>query len=273
MYDDELEVIDDNQDGVVDQPEDSDTQDYDVEDTQEPEFEVEDVEDDKDENEEVIDPKESNKQSPKENAQYKKMRLKAESDAKTKFDAERAELEAMKREIQEQRQEQEIRSSILTSDKIYEYANQEGISEELAEKMLKYEADNQINANKIKIAENFNKVQEQKKTLSKSKYFKLLEGDVDKVLLQHPDAEFKDVYKHMLGDRIDELEETLSKNVEKRTIANVHDRARRKNVGGSDGSSSDSPGELSEFSKRLAGGLGINPANVAKRVKTKRKNG
>lgn len=272
--DDELE--NDGQDNVVDYPENDEVEVDDVVDSDTEDFEGEEVEDEIDDNGEVIAPEESTKQSPAENAQFKKMRLKAEKEAETKYSSQRAELETMKQDIQQQRQEQEIRNNILTPDKIYEYADKEGISEEIAAKILNHEADNQINANKIKIAENFNKVQVQKKELSKSKYFKLLENDVDNILLQHPDAEFKDVYKHMLGDRIDELEQKLSSSIERQTVANIHARSKRRNLGGSAGGSDDAvnPSRIvSEKGLEMANIFGTDPRALAKYVKdnTKKK--
>jgi hypothetical protein len=267
------EFKNDGQEDVVDSQDNEEVDTDDVVDSDVEDFEGEETEDEESVDSEVAEPKESRKQTPQENAQYKKMRLKAEKEAKIKLDAEREEIAAMRLDLEQKQSEKRIFDEHLNPNKIYEYADKEGISEEHAERILKLEAKQMIDAEKVKVAENFNKVQEQKKKLQKDKFFELLDPEVNAVMKQYPDSDYKSVYAYMRLDKADELEKQLASNVEKRTTANIHDRAKRRSIGGSEGNYNDSPSDLSEFSKRLASGLGINPKSVAKRVKTKKKNG
>lgn len=271
----QLFAEDDNQDGFVDHQEDYDSQDFDVEDGEE--VEQEEVEDDASEQEDDVEVADlqSPKQTPEENAVYKKMRLKAEDEARKKIESEMAEekerINAMKVSMEMKVSENRILSEYLNPQKIYDYADQEGISEELAEKMLKYEAEKLISAEKTKVSENFNRLQTVKNELrGSSKYFSMVESEVDSIIANNPDLDYVTAYNHTVGAKINQLEKELSSKVEKRTIANIHDRARRKSVGGSDGGSDEtvSPSSyLDKASMDMSIAFGNDPREVAKYVK------
>lgn len=258
-----------------------DTEDYDIED--DVEVDEDNVEDDisEEDNVKVAEPQ-SNKQTPQENAVYKKMRLKAEEEARKKIESEMAtekeRISAMKIAMEQKLSESRILDEYMNPKKIYEYADAEGVSEEMASKMLRYEAEKLINAEKSKVSENFNKLQSTKKELQKDKYFHLLENEVDSIVLQNPDIDYKAVYYYQRGLKADELEKELSSKVEKRTIANIHDRARRKSVGGSDGGSDESVSPATYLTKNgmeMSNAFGNDPRDIAKYVKqnTKKKRG
>ena len=269
--DDELE--NDGQDDVVDYPnnDESDVSEFDnMKDVDTEDLEGEEVEDEKDENEGVIAPEESTKQSPAENAQYKKMRLKAEKEAKLKYEseytAEREELSAIRLDLEQKQNEKRITDEFLSPNAIYEFADKEGMSEEQAERMLKLQAQSKIDSEKVQVAENFNRVQEQKQSLKKDKYYNLLEKDVNEIIKQHPTADYRQVYAHLRFEKADELEKQLASNVEKRTTANIHDRSKRRNVGGSQGASS-TGSNMSDFGKEFASFMGVDSDEASKIVK------
>lgn len=264
---------DDEQDNVVDYQDDED---FDIE-QDDVEVDEDNVEDDisEEDNVEVAD-LQSTKQTPQENAVYKKMRLKAEAEARTKIESELAEekerINAMKIAMEQKLSESRILDEYMNPKKIYEYADKEGITEELAEKMLKYEAEKLISAEKAKVAENFNRTQTIKNELrNNSKYFAMVEKEVDDIMSSNPNlVDYVAVYNHTVGSKIDQLEKELSSKVEKRTIANIHDRARRKSVGGSDGGSDENVSPTSYLDKdalAMTLAFGNDPRKVAKHVK------
>ena len=217
----------------------------------------------------------STKQTPKENAVYKKMRLKAEDEARKKIESElsgeKERINAMKITMEQKLSESRILDEYMNPKKIYEYADAEGVSEEMASKMLRYEAEKLIGAEKQKVTENFKQMQTIKNELrNSSKYFAMIEQEVDEIVNNNPGLDYKTAYNHTVGAKINELEKELSSKVEKRTIANVHDRARRKNVGGSDGGSDESVTPttyLDKDSMDMSIAFGNDPREVAKYVK------
>lgn len=234
-----------------------------------------DVEDDIEVSEdvEVATHDQDTKQTSQENAQFKKMRLKAEKEAREKIEAEMSEvrksIEAQKIALEQQQNERKILQEYLSPRKIYDYADEHGITEEMAEKMLRYDAQKVIDEHKDQVTNRFEKIQTQKKELQKSKYFKLLENDVDEILRNQPEQEFKNVFNYLVGERIDQLEKQLESNVEKRTVANMHDKARRRNVGGSSGNTPTSG--LSEFGREFANFMGVDEREVASIVKARKR--
>lgn len=212
-------------------------------------------------------------QSKEENSQFAKMRRKAEEEARKKVETELAEernrINAMKMAMEQQLSEKRIIDEYLNPKKIWEYAENEGVSEEIAEKMLKYEAQKVIEAEKANVKAKFEGLQSQKRALQKDRYFSLLEKDVESVLEQRPDLDFQTVYFHMKGMKAEELEKQIVSNAEKRTIANIQDRARRRSLG-SDGGTDDSistSSYLDRDSLEASVAFGVDPRKIAKYVK------
>lgn len=280
----QLFAEDDDQDGFVDHQEENDTIDFDIDEDDDVEIEQDDADDDISEEEDVeVAELQSSKQTPEENATYRKMRLKAEDEARKKIESEMAEekerINAMKVSMELKLSENRILDEYLNPQKIYDYADQEGISEELAEKMLKYEAEKLISAEKTKVSENFNRIQAVKSDLrNNSKYFSMVEKEVDEIIANNPNLDYVTAYNHTVGAKINQLEKELSSKVEKRTIANIQDRARRKSVTGSDGGHDDNVSPLNYLSRtgmEMSNAFGNDPRDVAKYVKqnTKKKRG
>ena len=269
---------DDDQEDVVGPQENniSDMDDFDdigdVEDVEEVPFD--DVDGDVDfdisEDEDVADPQ-SKKQSPEENAQYKKMRLKAEKDAREKLESERRKLEEMRLQIEQEEAEKKILNEYMNPEKVAELAYDEGVSEEVARRILRAETQKIIDAEKSKVKQRYQEVQEQKKALQSKKYFQYVEKDVDALVEQNPNVSYEMAYKFVVGDKIDELEGKVSKDVEKRTIANLHDRSRRRSIG-SDSASSDPVNSMSQFGKEFASFMGVDPREASKVVQQRGRN-
>ena len=241
------------------------------------EFEVSDDDDESENNEEVAEPRledevedeSTDGQSKKEQQIYRKMRLKAEAEAKRKIEAEleaeRAEIERYKREVAEKQEVERLRREYLTQEKIWDKADEKGVSEEVARELLEIELEKAISAEKAKVRERQEFIKSQKAELQGDDYFNLIEKDVDSVLEQNPHLDFQTVYFHMVGKRRKELDSKLSSKVEKRTIANVQDRMKRRNVD----SPAVAPGKtsLSKTTMEINNVLGVDSREVAKHKK------
>lgn len=229
--------------------------------------------------EEVVEPQEGKSQSQQENANYKKMRLRIEKETREKIEAElseeRTRIESMKMAAQQELAEKKIINSYLNPQKIQDYADERGVSDDIAREMLQHEAQRLIDGEKHKLMESNRLKQTTKASLRKDKYFSILEPEVESILEANPGADFKAVYAWQRLERQAELDEQLAKSVEKRTIANLQDRSRRKNVGTSAGST-DTTYDMSDFGKQFAISLGVDPREAAKvnkeRGRNKRRN-
>ena len=229
-----------------------------------------------DEDEEVVEPQEEKKQqqSPEENAQFKKMRLKAESEARKQLEKERELIAQERLALQQARSEDSVYRNHVTQKKIEDLAYEKGVTEDVAKTLLEYEAKGLIEAEKSKVKEKFNQMQEVKRGLVDDEYFHLLEKEVDEVIAGNPEAEYEAVYAWLKHKKGKELKKQLASSVEKRTIANMHDRARRKNVKGSDGGLDEnvSPSSvLSSEGMAMANAFGNDPREIAKYVKKNKK--
>jgi len=278
--DGEDEDFTDAEEGVVDSQDDYDDSSFDSWDG-ESDDNLEDEDDSDigvdDEKQEFADTAKKN-QSPEENSQFKKMREKAEEQAKKKVESElaeeRAKLTAEKQEFEQKQLEKKIMDEHLSEKNVWEKADEEGVSEETAKKMLRLEAEKLIDSEKIRIKQQFDAKESQKRLLQNDKHYKLLEADVEGVLSSRPDLDFQTVYYHMKGLRSEELDKQLAKSTEKRTIANVQDRARRKPLGGSDGGSDASVNPSSVLDRQsieMSIAFGNDPREIAREVSRKQK--
>lgn len=249
----------------------------DIDDIEEGEYSEEDEELDEldiedEENSEVIDPNDE-KQSPEENAQYKKMRLRAEKEARQKvekeLEAEKQKLSEMRMEIEQKQAEKKIIDEYLNPQKVSDYAYDNDLTESQAKERLEFEARKVIDKQKMEVQEKFNRLQSQKNSLRKDKYFNLLEKEVDEVISKDSRLDFTTVYYHLKGMKSEELEKQLAKNVEKRTIANLHDKSRRKNIRSGDGGNTALVNPSSVLSKEgmeMANAFGHDPREIAQYV-------
>lgn len=274
-------------DGVVDHPNNSEAtfndSDFDngsgnlVDDVEFDDYEVDsqdfDSDDETGEMVEVAEPQETEGQSREENSQFKKMRLRAEKEAREKIEREmeqaRQEIQAQKIELQQQASEKKIVQEYLNPTKVFEYADEHNVTEQQAEKILRYEAQRMVDAEKLRVREKFTKLQSDKNELRKDKYFHLLEKEVDAIVDADPSIDYKAVYYYHRGLRSDEFDKQLAKNVEQRTVAKIHDRARRRNIKGDAGNDSLlAPTEiLDKDSLEMTMAFGHDPREIAKYVK------
>jgi hypothetical protein len=252
------------------------------EDTGDDDAEELDEEPDEDTDEDTEDVEDERQPKGKPDKAYQKIRQKAEEDAAKKFAAERAAIEQeraaiakAKQELDQAAAEKKIRDDMLTPQKIWEYADKEGVTEEQAEKMLKFEVDKLITTERTKVAERFAEIQRQKDSLKADKFYSVLAPQVEQVIAGRPDLDFQTVYYHMKGMRSEELSKQVESDTVKRTLANVHDRSRRKSVGGSSGGSDTDVTPSSVLSREgmeMSAAFGVDPRKIAKRVKEHAKN-
>lgn len=275
---DEFEKVDEPQEDVVDsQVEDVQESEVDEETQEETvlEDEVEEgvEEETQQEDSEFTEP--NNKQSKQTNAQYAKMRRKAEGEAKAKLEKERAELESARKEIEEIKKKQEeerIERETLesvTQQAVSDTAYEMNVSEQYARELLTERAKNEASRKKAEYYENFNKVQKQKAELKDKPFFTELESDIDNMIKQNPSLEPKTAYTFLRGEKFEELMSRQSNIKEKSMVANMHDKARRKSVG-SDGSTDSTP-ELSDFGKKFASFMGVDPKEASEVIKTRKR--
>jgi hypothetical protein len=268
----------DNHSGVVDQNDDDSYDDTEGEEIEDDSSELKDSEDDnKEQKPEVTDPDKS-KQSPEENAQFKKMRLKAEEEARKTLEVERAKLDAEKAELETFRKQREQESiekkhlSEITLEVVQGVAAQYGVTEDYARAYLELEAKN--NASK-ELAERKFKVSQaqiQKANLKDKPYFKELEADIDKTIASNPDIDVNTAYKYLIGENLEKLMKQTKSLTEKQTIANMQDKAKRRSVPASSSDVGiDADKILSADEVEMSIAFGNDPKAIAKTVREKLK--
>lgn len=267
MFDDE-KVLDDTQEDVVDSQE--------IEEIME-----EDISEDIDDNEEsekkteVAEPDKS-KQSKEENSAYAKMRRKAEEEAKQKFENERKQLEEEKKYIERQKEEfqqHNYKNELLrqiTPELIEKIAYEHGVTHEYARTLLELQVDKQVAEKKEADYKQKEIINKQKAELRQMPFFNELEKDIDEAIRNNPNVDVKTAYYFFKGQKADELKEKASKMAEKRTIANMQDKARRSVVGGGD-SSDNSKVELSNDEIEMAIAFGHDPRKIKQRISEAKK--
>jgi hypothetical protein len=260
--DPEVEDISDDVDDVVDYP------DEEMEEDEEEEIEFPEI-DESEDGEEVADPQddeeEDSKQTPEENAKFKKMRLKAEADAKKKFEAERLEIQRMKQELQESQAEKQIRQEYLSQQKVWDKADAEGVSEEVARKLLESEVQSIINGEKLKVKERFSAIQKQRAEYKTDKHFDEVDKLAQEAVENNQNIDYHTAYKFFYFDIAKKHEGESEKNATKRTLANVQDRMKRRSAPAS--SSAPVKTNLSKTTMEINNFLGIDSREVAQHKK------
>lgn len=113
-------------------------------------------------------------------------------------------------------------------------------------------------------------IEKQKAVLKDKPFFVDLEPDIDALIKetrakgQQVDVEV--VYKYLRGEKMDELLAKAQKDAEKRTVANIHDRAKRGIPAGTDGGNADDV-DMSDINLDMARAFGNDPKEIAKYVK------
>lgn len=282
--DDENLINNEGQEGVVDShvDEDIDIDDYeDEEDLEEDvsehdgtdDFDYEEDEEESENDSEVAD----RKQSKEENAVYAKMRRKAEQEAQIKLERERQELERMRQQIE---YENRIREAV-SDEKVWEKADELGVSEDVARTILKQELElQQIREREQRIAfeQSLERQFEQYKHLPNFDRYK---DEIRNVAINNPQTFNVEVaYDYFHGKAMREGLNNEVNNIKKRTqqriVADIQDRARRSgsvvtsSTGGKD--DIDYRKVLTPTDIEMARAFGTDPSRVAKYVKSSKKN-
>jgi hypothetical protein len=270
----QLFAVGDDEDELTN--DDLDVVDPDEDDMDEADEEFESSDESEDENEDDADPQEDDednqKQTPEENARMKKMRLKAEAEANKKLEAERKEIEARRKEIEakelrlaEMEKEKEVKASYLTQEKIWEVADEKGISEELAREFLELKAEKELASAKIKMKEDFNLLQAQRSQYKNDQYFDEIDALVQKTMPHNPTLTYDTLYKHFYHDVAKSHIADIEKNAIKRTIANKQDGMKRRGVSTFNGAVIKT--DLSPTIKEINNVLGVDSREVSQHKK------
>ena len=277
---DNVEEVTGDVDDVVDYPDDAEDVEVDFPEVDEGEKEEDDADpltdsddvvvEDSDEvvvedSDEVVveDSDEDEGQTSEENSQFRKMRLKAEAEARKKVGAERAEVQRMKQEIEAEKLERKIRQEYMSQEKVWDMADKEGVSEDTARKLLEAEVDKVIRTEKERVRQQYESRQREKNNFRDDEYFTLVEHEVDAILDANPDITYETAYFHVVGKNRKELNNKVARNTEKRTLANVQDRMKRRGVSATSKSAPQKT-TLSKTTMEINNVLGIDSREVAK---------
>jgi hypothetical protein len=265
---------DEPDDNDVDYSEDIDAEDFDDNDVDDS-VEVEEDEND-DELPESSDDDKEDKQKGKPDKRFEAMRKKAEEQARKKIEAEKSELEAEKARVRADKMqltelaiERQAYASI-TPERVWQKADEEGISESAARKMLESDVRVWVESEKQKVRSHFQQREQQKAELRNEEFFHALEKDVDAICDANPALSVRLVYDQLVGQRYKELTKAKSKQSEKSAIANEQDRMKRRTISGA-GNSRKGSGVLSSFGREAAIAMGHDPREVAKHTAKRRR--
>lgn len=203
-------------------------------------------------------------QTPEENAKYKKMRLKAEEEARKKLEAEKDELAKLRAELEAERQERTLKEQKLTQDAIWDKADIEGVSESAAKKMLELEVEQELKQLRQKIES----VEKQKKELQRDEFYNDIAPQMEEILKTRPDLEPKTVFYYLKGEMGDQLYRKALDRTQKKTVANIQDSMRRRSVpAGASGDVTADTSILGQEGKEMTNAFGVDPRAVAKYVR------
>jgi hypothetical protein len=212
-------------------------------------------------------------QTEEQNRIYKNMRLKAETEAKQSLEKERSELEKLRLETQQALAERKIVDEFSDPKRVEELADKRGITDDLARELLRLQANEAIQSEKLKVTEAFNNVQKKKMELRlKYPQYQSVESEIEAVLLKHPnatDVDYENLFFHTVGKNLLSLNKDVAKATEKQVVANMHDKARRKNVGNGTSSNGDiiASTVLTPEGMAMSNAFGNDPREIAKYIK------
>jgi len=158
-------------------------------------------------------------------------------------------------------------------EEIDEYATKHNVSDEDAKELI--EKDKRIKQLEFdtNVRNHKDQATAKKKELANELYFDKLEPDIDKLIQENIDkGQLIDVdtaYKYLLGTKAKELLIDSKKETEKRTLANIQDRAKR-TVQKEAGSETQTV-VISDEAKRMAREMGVDLKKLAKRLAKKRR--
>jgi len=197
-------------------------------------------------------------QTPEENSAFAKLRRKEEELAKR---------EAVIREAELQRQ---IENEMLTPEKIWEYADEHSITEEMARKFLTQEAQLRAQQQKIQLEARNTQLQIQKERLKDDPLYKHFGGEVEDIVRNNPDVDVNVALDYVVGKNRAKLTELLSSKAKSEVIANQQDKMRRRSMKGTESQSAYKPA-LSSFVSKFNEYAGIDSREVEKHVSQKKK--
>ena len=156
-------------------------------------------------------------------------------------------------------------------EQIDEYAEKHNVTAEEAKELIEKDK-------RIKDLEFKNRVRDfkdtagvKKKELANKLYFKELESDIDDLIQENIDngkmIDVETAYRYLLGAKAEELIKSNKKDTEKRTLANVQDRAKR--TVQKDATADNSTVVLSAEAKHMASEMGVSLSNLKKRMANK----
>ena len=114
-------------------------------------------------------------------------------------------------------------------------------------------------------------ISKQKAMLKNEPFFNELENEIAEMISNSSQVDVDTAYRYILGKEYKNLVTKEKKAAEKRTIANMQDRARRGVLSGGEPSTDASLGVLSDFGKEAALRLGVDLKEVAKHVSQRKK--
>jgi hypothetical protein len=251
----------------------------DLQDEGETEMEEEDTDlgdetelDEGEEDQDAADPDKQPTQSKEENAIYAKMRRKAEEEATKKVSAELQKIETEKKEIaesnrklKEAQREKELYSQI-TPEHINQVAEHYGVTEDYAKALIERDVKLKIYEQKEADMHRLLALEKQKSEFRSKPFFKELEKDIDNILRDNTGVDVQTAYFFLKGQKADELTSKSKSDTEKRTIANIQDRMKRR----SDPTSTAQgvgTNTLSKTTQDINAFLGIDSREVAKHKK------
>lgn len=213
------------------------------------------------------------KQTKEDNALYAKMRRKAETEARLQLETERQRIEREKEELMHEKQIIQAQK-VITPEMIEQAADTYGTTTDVAYNILYQQIENKMLKERQQQLQRHSDIQTQKASLKNEPFFIELEKEVDSMLANNPDVDAKTAFYYLRGLKSPELLAKLSKEAEKRTTANIHDRMKRGGVIRSDGGSADDVDVntvLSREGLEMALAFGNNPKDVARYVKSQTK--
>lgn len=186
----------------------------------------------------------------------------------------RKEEELAKREaaIRQMEMERQILSEHLTPEKVWEYAEEHGVSEDIARKLLNMEAQQKANEERIKYQAVLDRTSIQRDSHKDDPLYHEFREDIEALLRDRPDVEFETAYGYVIGSNAKKISEILTKKAsiqtEKQTVANFQDKMKRRGIKSSD--ASNTPNYTSILTNEdldLCNAFGTNPQSIAKHVK------
>jgi len=284
MFIDEEKALDEGQEGVVDPTEeggeelDSDADlpdfEYSDEDTNldvdgyeqgeeaddEPDEEPDDEAEPEQKEEDGLDDfagKPEPKQTPEENSAFAKLRRKQE------------ELDRREEAVRQFEIQKKVEEEMLNPEQIFKYAEENGITEEMAQKFLKTEAKLKIRELEVNQTARARELEAQREALKDDPLYKEFAPQVEQLVQSNPqEVDVNVALQYIVGKNREKLSQMVARKAEQKTLANVQDKLKRRGLSKSEGSVSSSRASLLTNDEiEMSNVFGTNPQEIAKYVK------